>query len=500
MHLAKYRKVKMEIEKEEFKNIGYKLIDDLADFFTTIGDYPVTANSNQKQLQQQLGIGNLPEKGQEAAELITSTKELLLKHSLFNGHPKFLGYITSSPAPLGALADLLAAAVNPNVGAYALSPMASEIEQQTIQWLAEFIGVAPTYGGLLVSGGNMANFTAFLAARTQKCTPQVKQEGLANLNGRWMIYCSKTTHTWVEKAADLFGFGTNSIRWIETTASNQLNEEELVKAIDTDMASGFNPMMIIGTAGDVSTGAVDNLFNLAQIAQKYNLWFHVDGAYGAPAAILPELKHIFKGLELADSIALDPHKWLYSPLEAGCALVKNPQHLVDTYSAHPEYYNFATTDGEYAPNYYEYGLQNSRGFRALKVWLSLKHVGSEGYKTSIGEDVKLAKYLFQLAKEHPQLQAMSYNLSITTFRFIPEGNNEEFNLEYLNTLNEALLNNLQSGGEAFLSNALVDGKYCLRACVVNFRTSEKDMNEIVEIVNRLGTKIHKQVQLKGKQS
>ncbi|MGK0488832.1 MAG: glutamate/tyrosine decarboxylase-like PLP-dependent enzyme, partial [Candidatus Endobugula sp.] len=239
------------------------------------------------------------------------------------------------------------------------------------------------------------------------------------------------------------------------------------------------------------TGVVDNLKNLSSISKKYNLWFHIDGAYGIPAAVIPSLKSMFEGVSEADSIALDPHKWLYNPLEAGCTLVKNPQHLIDTYSSHPEYYNFSKDENDIAQNFYEYGFQNSRGFRALKVWLTLQQVGRSGYEKMISEDIELSKYLFELADTKTELEAISNNLSITTFRYIPL--NSKKDNDFLNKLNEKLLNELQTGGELFLSNAIVNEMYCLRACVVNFRTSKKDIDEIVEIIVREGRKTHQKL-------
>ena len=486
------RKTAIEIEKQEFEKIGHKLIDTISNFNNTIADKPVTKGEVPKEIQKLLGSKKFPQKGTPASELMTKASDLLMSHSLLNGHPKFMGYITASPAPIGALGDLLAATINPNVGAYILSPMATEIEKQTIQWLAEFIGVSSDYGGILVSGGNMANFTAFLAARTAKFPSNFKEEGIANVSQKMIVYCSKATHTWIEKAAILFGQGTNSVRWIETDANNKMDIKALKLTIQKDIENGHKPFMVAGTAGDVSTGVVDNLEEIAAVCKLYDLWFHIDGAYGAPAAIIPELKKMFKGIKEADSIALDPHKWLYSPLEAGCTLVKNPKHLIDTYSSHPEYYNFSNQEAE--QNFYEYGLQNSRGFRALKVWLMLQQVGRSGYVDMISEDISLAKLMFDKAKKHPNLEAMTQNLSIATFRFVPENFHKiEGKEAYLNQLNESLVNKLQQGGRAFLSNALIDKKYCLRGCIVNFRTSAKDIEEIIEIIVEEGQRIHEKL-------
>ena len=482
------RKNPIEIEKEEFRKVGYQLIDEISEFISTINQRPVTSGEGPKQIQELLNDSPLPDQGTPTDQLFSDTTELLFNHSLFNGHPKFFGYITSSAAPIGALGDLLAATVNPNVGAHLLSPVATEIERQTIKWLAEFIGVSTDSGGILVSGGNMANFTAFLAARTAMTEHNVKEEGLNVEQGKLTVYCSKTTHTWIDKAAILFGLGSNAVRWIKTNRSNQMDENELEKTIREDKESGFKPIMVIGTAGDVSTGAVDNIRLLSEICKKYNLWLHVDGAYGIPAAVVPEYQNMFDGIEEADSIALDPHKWLYSPLEAGCTLVKNPKHLTDTFSSNPEYYNFSSEENDYAQNFFAYGLQNSRGFRALKVWLGLKHLGRNGYKKLIKEDIKLAKLLYKLADDHPELEAVSQNLSITTFRYVPESFSDS-DPEYLNRINEDLVNKLQSEGELFVSNAIIDKKYCLRACIVNFRTSEKDIRETIDIVVKRGREL-----------
>jgi glutamate/tyrosine decarboxylase-like PLP-dependent enzyme len=483
----------LEIQKEEFRKAGHFLIDTVAEFFETISDRPVTTGETPTQLQKLLGGGSLPDRGIPVSDLVNKASDLLINHSLFNGHPRFFGYITSSPAPIGALSDLLATAINPNVGANILSPMASAIEKQTIQWLAEFIGVSPSYGGILVSGGNMANFTAFLAARTAKGPKTLKEGGLSACPKEMVFYCSKATHTWIEKAAVLFGHGTKAIRWIPTHPNNKMNIDILERTVADDRRNGKQPFLVVGNAGDVSTGAVDDLASIAGVCKANDLWFHIDGAYGIPAAVIPGYKALFAGIQEADSIALDPHKWLYAPLEAGCTLVKNPQHLVDTYSSHPVYYNFDKHAEEPTVNFYEYGFQNSRGFRALKVWMALQQVGRSGYIDLIGKDLALAKLMFEEAGKHPELEAVSQSLSITTLRFVPSdypaGQVAE---EYLNQLNEQLLNELQREGAVFLSNAVVEGKYCLRACLVNFRTTARDVVDTLQIIVRKGREVHHQ--------
>ena len=481
----------VEISNTDFKKIGYTLIDTIAQFLDTIKDKQVTTAESPNKIRTVLGDANLPEEGTDVVKLFNKTSDLLFNHSLFNGHPKFFGYITASPTPIGALADLLATAINQNLGANILSPMATAIEVQTVKWLAELIGVSNEYGGLIVSGGNMANFTAFLAARTAKAPKTLKEEGFNSLPNQMVFYCSKATHTWIEKAAVLFGHGLKAIRWISVDVENKMNLSILSETIKSDLESGKKPFLVIANAGDVSTGVVDDHAAIAAICKANNLWFHIDGAYGIPAAVVPHYKTLFNGIREADSIALDPHKWLYAPLEAGCILVKNPQHLIDTFSVHPDYYNFDEKSNEPTVNFYDYGFQNSRGFNALKVWMALQQAGKQGFIKMIEEDIALATFLYKEAKKHPELEAITHNLSITTLRYVPLNFKQSETLDetYLNTLNEKLVNELQRGGEVFLSNAVVAGKYCLRACIVNFRTTQQDISETIQIIVREGRKI-----------
>lgn len=483
------RTVPVQLSSSAFRAIGHDLVDRIADFLESLGERNVTPGETPKQLQSTLGTQAWNQKGLPADELMRRACELLFNHSLFNGHPKFSGYITSSAAPIGILGDLLASTINPNVGAQILSPMATEIEKQTVRWLSELIGAPGQYSGILVSGGNVANLTAFFAAKHAKTSTQQKDPGTPA--EKYTVYCSKATHTWIEKAAVLSGLGKESLRWIACDADNRMITSELERTINADRANGHRPIIVVGTAGDVSTGAVDDLRGAATLSKKHDLWFHVDGAYGAPAVVVPELASVFDGLLEADSIALDPHKWLYSPLEAGCTLVKDARHLVNTYSSHPEYYNFDQHGDGSTLNFYEYGIQNSRGFRALKVWLILQHAGRDGFVRMISDDIALSASLFKRANDHPELEGVSNHLSITTFRYVPTKLHKkgEERTKYLNKLNESLLNRLQLGGKVFMSNAVVNGQYCLRSCIVNFRTTEKDIAEIIDIVVEEGKRV-----------
>jgi len=485
------RSTPLEINATDFRTIGHHLVDLIGDFLETLPQLPITSGETPTEIRKALNAElSLPDDGSDPAKLLEHTAELLFDHSLFNSHPRFWGYITAPAAPIGILGDFLAAAVNANSGAWFLSPMASEIEAQTIRWIAQLLNYPVNCGGLLVSGGNMANMVGLLAARQAKAGWDARTEGLYGGKAQQLkIYCSKETHTWVHKAADLSGVGTDGIRWISTDKDLCMDVDELRKQIHTDREAGEQPFIVIGTAGSVSTGAIDPLDEIANVCREEDLWFHVDGAYGGFSAMLPDAPSNLRSLDEADSIAIDPHKWLYTPLEAGCILVKEPEKLRAAFAYHPPYYHF----GVEAINYLDYGPQNSRGFRALKIWLALQHVGRKGYEQMLADDIRLAKELFAIVAKQTELETYTQALSITTFRYVPldlKSGSDEVE-EYLNRLNTELLTRIQNSGQAYISNAVVHEKFLLRACIVNFRTSLTDIQALPEIVIALGRELDK---------
>ncbi|HYT76057.1 MAG TPA: aspartate aminotransferase family protein [Vicinamibacterales bacterium] len=484
------RQAALAMDAATFRALGHRLVDTLADFLESLPRRPVTRNEAPSSVRDALDtMAPLPESGMDPGQLLEQTARLLFDHSLFNAHPRFFGYITAPPAPIGILGDFLAAAVNPNVGAWMLSPAATEIESQTVRWIAGLIGYPLDCGGLLVSGGNMANLVCFIAARAAKAGWDVREHGVAGSHRKLRVYGSAETHTWIQKAADLGGLGTASIRWIPTDTELRMDVAVLRRHIETDAAAGDVPCLVVGTAGSVSTGAIDPLSEMAAICREHGVWFHVDGAYGGFAAAVPEAPDDLRALSLADSVAVDPHKWLYAPLEAGCALVRDPAALRAAFSYHPPYYHLE----ERATNYVDYGPQNSRGFRALKVWLALKHAGAAGYRAMIADDIRLSGAMASAVERHPELQLVTQSLSITTFRYVPldlrtRAGDEQVE-RHLDALNRELLDRLQRGGETFVSNAVIGGRYVLRACIVNFHTDRADVDAVPEIVARMGRSV-----------
>lgn len=446
-----------------------------------------------------IGWRDMPEAGADVAPILEKFSRLFFEQSTHNGSPRFFGYITSSAAPIGALADFLAASVNPNCGAWALSPVATEVENESIRWLAQFMGLSGSWEGLFVSGGNMANIVAFIAARRAKATWDIRTNGLTDPAARRLVlYGSAEMHTWINKAADICGLGTSAIRWIPIDDQQRMRADELRKSIAADRAAGLHPFLVIGTAGSVSTGAIDPLPEIAKICLEFDIWFHVDGAYGAPAVALDDASDDLKGLRLADSIAIDPHKWLYGSLEAGCVMTRNPEALRDAFSFNPLYYQFDDNEGQEVRNYFEYGPQNSRGFRALKIWLGFQQSGAAGYRRMIADDIELAHRLHEFVGRQELLEQGTVSLSIATFRYVPpdlrdramEGGTVT---DYLNELNARIVTGVRLSGKAFVSNAHIGDRFMLRACIVNFRTTLADVQMLPELVVQLGKDIDSRV-------
>lgn len=499
----------IELSPAEFRRLGHAVVDAAAELLASLPDRPVSPGLTPSIVRAAMGGDDkVPEHGADPGDLLRRAADLLSRYSTFNGHPRFFGYITSSAAPLGLLADLLGETVNANCGAWSLSPAATEIERRAIRWIAQLLGMPSSSGGLFVSGGNMANIVAALAARAARAGWNVREQGIVPKDGqaRLVVYASTETHTWIQKAAELCGIGAQGIRWIPVDGEQRMRIDALRERLAEDRKAGLTPFMIIGTAGTVSTGAVDPLRELSAICREEKIWFHVDGAYGAPAAMLPEASDDLKALSEADSLAMDPHKWLYAPIEAGCVLVRDAEELHDAFFFRPPYYHFPANPEDETINFHEWGPQNTRGNRALKVWLTLQQVGREGYVRMIRDDIALARVIDERVRQISDLEPATCLLSITTFRFVPTDlrsakgpwrvprngasthapGSIEARDEYLDRLNTRVLSAIQDEGLAYLSNAVLGGRFHMRTCIVNFRTTAADATALADIAARVG--------------
>ena len=439
----------------------------------------------------------IPDEPLPLPELMDHLRTLVFEASCQTGHPGFVAYISGSGTLPGAAADLIAAAINQNLGGSRLSPGATEIEQHLMRWFADRLGLPASAGGLLTSGGAMANFIGLKAARDARAGFDVRAQGV--LAGPPLaFYSSDEAHVVNERAADMLGLGRDAVRHIATDAAQRMRVDALEAAIHADLSAGVRPVAVVATAGTVGTGAIDPLDEIADLCAAHDIWLHVDGAYGGIAAMVDSLKPAFRGIERADSIAFDPHKWLYTPHSGGGLVVRDLRRLADSFAVNPSYIFDDPELTRRGGDFLNLGPQFSRGFQALKVWVSLLAHGWGAYSRRIAHDVALARWLHARAAARPEFEVVGGTppLSIACFRYVPAdapaGDRRE---EYLDRLNERLMLELQLDGRVFPSNAVVAGRFLLRACIVNFRTEAADLERLLDIAAELGARLHAEMKV-----
>ena len=486
-----FRDSPLEMSAEEFRRLGHATVDRLADFLGKLRDLPVGPNEPVTRTRDLLGDIPLPATSSQPEVAVDQAMSLLLEHGVFTSHPRFWAFITGAAAPLGAIGDLIAATLNFNVASWNTAGAASAFEAQAVRWIGELLGVAPSYSGLLLSGGTAANLVSMIAARRSRADWDVRRHGTKPDNRTLCVYASREAHPWLGRAVDITGLGMRAIRWVDTDIHHRLDPSALTRAIAQDRAAQDIPFLVVGSAGTVSLGTVDSLGEIAEICRAEQVWFHVDGAYGGLAACSAEAPTALKYIALADSIAVDAHKWLYVPLEAGCVLLKEPSLLAKTFTYESTFFNYAAVPVAGIPQpYREMGMQNSRGFRALKLWLCLRTAGRSGYERMISDDIRLARRLFEEVGRRATLQPLSNSLSTTVFRYRPLSLPEApATVTYLNQLNQELLRQLQLEGYAYPSAATIRGVFGIRVCIVNFRTRWSDLEGLIEWCVRRGAEL-----------
>lgn len=469
---------------DEIRRVGYRVVDMISDYLTTLPGRPVFQPCP-SDLIGSFFDGPLPLAGEGVDVLLDEFASNVASYPFGNGHPRFFGWVNSPPAIIGVFAEALAAAINPSCAGG--NHAAIYVERQVLEWFKKLIGF-PENGsmGLLVSGGSMASLTGLTVARHVKL-PGVRKEGMQNLSRRAVAYMSVEGHTCIRKALELLGFGSDNIRAIPADDCLKMQVPQLEVAIRRDLESGNLPVVVAASAGTASTGTIDPLHDIREVCQRHGVWFHVDAAYGGPAVLTTRYKNELSALKHADSLALDPHKWMYVPVEAGLSLVRNGAAMRDAFSLVPPYIR---TEGNSAgvlglPWFSEYGFQQTRGFRALKVWMALKFYGVDGYTASIERDLSLADQLAMRVRQSARLRLVTEpSLSIVCFRYVPPSLQSDE--EKLNHLNQRLLETVQLSGKAFLSSTTIRGTFCLRACVINHRSTEEDIDFLATHVEQTG--------------
>src|SRR6185437_11205916 len=472
----------LDVNEAELQQISSECSKLVTEYMTTISERQVRAENHAGKTLAAIDT-ELSTEGRPVQQLLTSCRTVM-DLSRHNGHPRFFGYIASPSTPIGAYGDLIASALNANITCWRSGPAGTEVERMVVRWLGALINYDSKAKGLLTSGGSMANMIALLIAHRRKSLVNTARQGL------WYavpmtIYASEEVHMSIPKAADILGFGRDNVRLIACDDRQRMRVDLLRQQIETDQRDGLRPFCVVGSAGTVNTGVVDPLNEIADVAAEFDLWFHVDGAYGAPGSLDESKKPLFAGLERAHSVSLDPHKWLYVPVDAGCLLFRNDAAARAAFSTDDADYikTHGYTDEE-AFAFWDYGVELSRRFRALKVWLTLQYYGSRRMAQAISEDIALAAYLGEIVSKADDFELLSpVELSICCFRYVPQRGMSD---QELDQLNEKIMELVQKGGRAYLSNATVNGKFALRACITNFRTTKADIDETIAVVRDAG--------------
>ncbi len=481
----------LDWDPERARAFADRAADIWRELLERLPDLPIRRPWTAPQVRDAVAIP-VPNQPMAEDDLVAYLRAVAFEYSAYLGNPRFLGYISGAGTVPGAAADLLSAGLNMNAGGWLLAPSATEIELHLCRWFArELFSLPEGAGGELTSGGAMATFTALKVARDHVSGWDVRNEGVA-AGPPLGVYLSTQTHVVSHRAADMLGIGWANVRSIPVDARHRMDVAALRTRVAEDRAAGVRPMCVVGTAGTVETGAIDPLGELAELCATEGMWFHVDAAYGGPAMLAPDLRPAFAGIERADSIAFDPHKWLYTPHSGGCVLVRDMTHLRDSFDVADVAY--VRQDKEYTQSGLDLGRHGpsfSRGFWALKVWVSLLAHGRDAYARRISHDAALARYLGRRVVEREDFELCApVGLSITCFRFVPPDlDSSDAREPYLDLLNERLMNDIQLDGRVFVSNAVLGGRFTLRSCVVNFRTEADDMDAVLDVAAEIGEEL-----------
>jgi aromatic-L-amino-acid decarboxylase len=473
---------------DEIRAAGAAAVEWVASYCEALRELPLYPATSGAQLHERFAEA-LPQEGRPFAELLAQFRDAIVAGSRHNGHPRFFGYVSAPGTAVAALADLLASTLNSNLTAWRSAPAPVEIERRTVDWIREALGCPAGWGGLFTSGGSLANFTALAAAR-HRHGATINETGMSAALRPLRVYISTEGHHSTDKAAALLGIGRENVVRIPVDRDLRMDVAELARRIAADRAAGREPFCVVASAGTVVSGAIDPLAEIAEVARRAGLWLHIDGCYGGFARLAPSVRDRFAGIELADSIALDPHKWLYLPADCGCLLYREPDAVGAAFALGADYTRIAQTDAREAFAFWDYGPELSRRFRALKVWMTLAHVGARAFGEAIEANLDCARHLAELVGASDDFEMLApVELSIFCFRHLGPGGRKAGSRSAaaereLDAWNERLLYALQHGASSYLSNATIGDRFALRGCVLNYRTTRDDMRILLDDLRR----------------
>ena len=470
------------IDWKGMKDLGYRMVEDMMNYLKSVRERPVWQPT--PMTVKEFFKKPVPQDPEGLHKTYQDFLENVLPYPTGNIHPRFWGWVLGTGTPFEMLAEMLAAGMNSNVGG--LEHAANYVERQVIDWFKEIMGFPSTASGLLVSGGSMANLVGLTVARNFKAGYDLRKHGLQAASQKMTLYGSEELHSSNQKAVELLGLGSDALRKIPVNEEFQIDIDSLKAQVATDRENGYHPICIIGNAGTINTGAFDDFNSLAKICEKENIWFHVDGAFGAWAILPPKLKSLVSGINRADSVAFDLHKWMYMPYEVGCTLVKNEETHLQAFSVIPDYLHHTSRGIGGGKWFSEYGVQLSRGFRALKVWMGIKAHGIRKYGRLIQQNVDQAQYLVKLIKATSELELLApVPLNIVCFRFV----SDRLATTSVDNLNKELLLRLHESGIAIPSSTVINNKYALRVAITNHRSRRADFDLLVNTVVKLGKEL-----------
>jgi aromatic-L-amino-acid decarboxylase len=469
---------------ESMKKLGHKMIDDMLDYLETVRERPVWQHVPD-QVKAHFN-SPVPQQPQPPEEIYEEFVEKVLPYPMGNIHPRFWGWILGTGTVMGAFAELLAASMNTNTGG-GDNHIANHVEKQVIDWIKEMLRYPKSASGVLTSGCSAANIIGLTVARNAEAGFDLRRNGLQSASKKMVLYASQEVHSSIQKAVELLGLGGEALRRLPVNDCFQMDLPTLKSTIAEDREDGYLPFCVVGAAGTTNTGGVDDLAALADLCQQESLWLHVDGAFGAWSALSPKARSKVAGMERADSLALDLHKWMSMPYEIGCVLVRHEEQHREAFSVMPEYLAHGEggrgLSGGDLPWFSDYSFQLSRGFRALKAWMSLKEHGSCKYARIIQQNIDQALYLGELVTASPELELSApVTLNVVCFRYVASG----IDGDALDEVNKRIVIELQEQGVAVLSGTVIKGKYVLRAANSNHRSRREDFDFLVREVIRIG--------------